>query len=51
MAHIVFDFGEQTMLPSYRRQLGALHFINGLRVDLFGASATNLGINYVFGPP
>lgn len=51
LTHVVFDFAEKVLLPSYRRQPGCLHFITGLKLDLFGASSSNLRTNFVFALP
>lgn len=49
--HLVFDFAEKVLLPSFRKQPGCLHFITGLKFDLFGVSSSNMNTNFVFGLP
>ena len=51
LVRIVFDFAEKALLPSFTRQPGSLHFITGLRFDLFGGSCSKLRTNVVFGLP
>lgn len=49
--HLVFDFAEKVLLPRLRNQPGQLHFVTGLKFDLFGVSCSNAGTNFVFGLP
>eukprot|EP00171_Calliarthron_tuberculosum_P005258 IDg5258t1 len=49
--HLVFDFAEKVLLPSMKEQPGNLHFITGLRFDIFGVSTSNLNCNFIFGLP
>ena len=44
---IVFNFAAKVILPSFR-QPGSLHFITGVRFDLFGASCSNLKTQLCF---
>lgn len=50
-AHVVFNFAEKVIVPSYHKQPSFLHFLTGLLVDLFGASCSNLQTNFVFALP
>ena len=36
--HLVFDFAEKVLLPKLVKQPGQLHFITGLKFDIFGVS-------------
>lgn len=47
--HLVFDFAEKILLPRLQHQPGQLHFVTGLKFDLFGVSCSNSGNNFVFG--
>jgi len=49
--HLIFDFAEKVLPPKLQKQPGQLHFITGLKFDLFGVSSSNLARNYVFGLP
>ena len=49
--HYVFDFAEKVLLPRLKIQPGQLHFITGLKFDLFGVSSSNDTLNYIFGLP
>lgn len=49
--HLVFDFAEKVTLPVFERQPGQLHFITGLRYDIFGIYCSNLKSSKVFGLP
>lgn len=49
--HLVFDFAEKVLLPKLLRQPGQLHFITGLKFDMFGISSSNENRNYIFGLP
>lgn len=46
--HVIVDFAEKVLLPSLLRQTGQLHFITGLKNDLFGVSCANINTNYIF---
>ena len=46
--HFVFDFAEKVLLPYLIQQPGLLHFITGLKVDLFGIHFCNLKKTFVF---
>lgn len=43
---LVFDFAEKVLLLSMERQTGILHFINGLKYDIFGISNSNISLNF-----
>eukprot|EP00171_Calliarthron_tuberculosum_P002461 IDg2461t1 len=47
--HLVMDFAEKVLLPSMMDQPGNLHFVTGLKFDIFGISSSNLGKTYLFG--
>ncbi len=49
IVHLVFDFAEKVTLPSMERQPGQLHFVTGLKYDIFGISLTKLNITNVYG--
>jgi len=49
--HLVFDFAEKVLLPRLAKQPGQLHFITGLKFDIFGVSCSNLTNNFVFELP
>ncbi|PXF42478.1 hypothetical protein BWQ96_07787 [Gracilariopsis chorda] len=49
--HFVFDFAEKVLLPKLLKQPGQLHFVTGLKFDIFGVSSSNEEKNYVFGVP
>lgn len=49
--HMVFDFAEKVLLPSMERQPGSLHFVTGLKYDMFGISNSNEGTANVYGLP
>jgi len=51
ITHIVFDFAEKCMLPSYKKEPGSLHFVSKLKFDLFGVSSSNLNRSFIFGLP
>lgn len=45
------DFAEQVLLSSFLRQPSQIHFVTGLKFDIFGVSCSNLDTNFVFGLP
>jgi len=47
--HLTFDFAEKVLLPSLLRKPGQLHFVTGLKFDIFGICSSNLDLVYVFG--
>lgn len=47
--HITFDFAEKVLLLALKRQPGQLHFVTGLKFDLFGAASTNMNKVFLFG--
>lgn len=49
--HLIMDFAEKVLLPSLVRQPGQLHFVTGLKLDLFAVSCGNKSKNYVFSLP
>lgn len=49
--HVTFDFAEKVLLPSLKRQPGQLHFVTGLKFDIFGAASSNLDKVFVYGLP
>eukprot|EP00171_Calliarthron_tuberculosum_P022537 IDg22537t1 len=49
--HVTFDFAEKVLLPVLKRQPGQLHFITGLKFDLFAAASSNLDKVFVYGLP
>ena len=46
--HLVFDFAEKRLLPCLTKQPGQLHFITGLKLDLFGISNSNESQSYIY---
>ncbi len=48
VVHFVMDFAEKLILPSRIQQPGQLHFITGLRLDLFAISCSNLREDKIF---
>ena len=46
--HLVFDFAEKILLPHLLRQPGQLHFVTGLKLDLFGVHSSNRKRTYIF---
>lgn len=48
MRHFVFDYAENSLLPKLQKQLGQLHFITGLKFDLFGFACSNDGKTDVY---
>lgn len=48
VVHVIIDFAEKVLIPSLVNQPGQLHFITGLKIDLFAVSCGNTGKNYVF---
>lgn len=46
--HVIVDFAEKVLLPSLKEQTGQLHFITGLKNDIFGVSCSNAEKNYIF---
>ncbi len=49
--HLVMDFAETVTLPSMIHQPGQLHFITGLRLDLFGILCSNIDEDKIFSLP
>lgn len=49
--HLIMDFAEKVLLPSLVKQPGQLHFVTGLKLDLFCISCANNSTNYVFNLP
>lgn len=47
----MFDFAENALLPKLQKRPGQLHFVTGLKFDIFGISCSNLGSTFVFGLP
>lgn len=49
--HLTFDFAEKVLLPCLVRQPGQLHFVTGIKFDLFGVTSSTLNNTFVFGLP
>lgn len=49
--HLVMDFAEKVLLPSMQDQPGSLHYVTGLKFDIFGISSSNDGKTFLFGLP
>lgn len=49
--HLIFDFAEKVPLPSMKEQPSNLHFITGMRFDIFGVHSSNVNCNYILGIP
>lgn len=49
MIHVTFDFSEKCLLPRFVRQPGQLHFVTGLKIDMFGILMSSSKKNYIFG--
>lgn len=47
--HIIFDFAEKVLIPHLLRQPGQLHFVTGLKIDLFGIHISNAGMTDIYG--
>lgn len=47
--HFVIEFAEKVLLPKLQRQPGKLHFVTGLKFDIFGVSCSNDGLTDVYG--
>ena len=51
MVHLIFEFAEKLILPSMERLPSKLHFITGMRYDIFGIVCPNLKQRFIFGLP
>lgn len=49
--HLTFDFTEKVLLPSLFRKPCQLHFVTGLKFDIFAIGSGNLGAVYIYGLP
>ncbi|PXF44968.1 hypothetical protein BWQ96_05268 [Gracilariopsis chorda] len=49
--HLVFDFAEKELLPHLLGQPGQLHFVTGLKFDLFGVYSSGRKVCYVYRLP
>ena len=51
MRHYVFEVAEKVLLTRLFNQPGQLHFVTGLKFDIFGVSSTNQCLNFIYGLP
>lgn len=49
--HLTFDFAEKVLLPCLLRQPGQLHFVTGIKFDIFGVTSSTVNSTFVFGLP
>lgn len=45
--HIIFDFAEKVLLPHLLKKPGQLHFITGLKFDLFRVRLSNIDSTHI----
>lgn len=46
--HLIYDFAEKVLLPHLLRQPGQLHFVTGLKTDLFSVHSSNKQRSFVY---
>ena len=49
--HFIMDFAEKVLLPSFMNQPGKLHFLSGLKNDIFCISCAINNTKYIFNLP
>lgn len=49
--HLTFYFAEKVLLPALKRQPGQLHFVTGLKFDIFGVASSNVNKILLYGLP